>query len=141
MLEKIPDILIQSVNKKAVLNFVDGATAVRGYDFNEGIDYDKLFESYRTTGIQATSMYTAIEIINKMISWRLSDQPIAEDEDPDLVDLEVRKKIQWTIFLGYTSNMMSCGMREVIRYLCQHRMVDCLVTTTGGIEEDFIKLV
>ena len=34
---------------------------------------------------------------------------------------------------------MSCGMREVIRYLCQHRMVDCLVTTTGGIEEDFIK--
>jgi len=35
--------------------------------------------------------------------------------------------------------MISCGMREVIRYLCQHKMVDCIVTTTGGIEEDFIK--
>lgn len=30
-------------------------------------------------------------------------------------------------------------MREVIRYLCQHKMVDCIVTTAGGIEEDFIK--
>ena len=44
-----------------------------------------------------------------------------------------------TIFLGYTSNMISCGMREVIRYLCQYKMVDCIVTTAGGIEEDFIK--
>lgn len=35
--------------------------------------------------------------------------------------------------------MVSCGMREVIRYLVQHKMVDCIVTTAGGIEEDFIK--
>ena len=27
----------------------------------------------------------------------------------------------------------------MIRYLVQHRMVDCLVTTAGGIEEDLIK--
>ena len=44
-----------------------------------------------------------------------------------------------TIFLGYTSNMVSCGIREIIRYLVQHKMVDCIVTTCGGIEEDFIK--
>merc|ERR1712107_333367 len=44
-----------------------------------------------------------------------------------------------TIFLGYTSNMASCGVRETIRFLVQHRMVDCLVTSAGGIEEDFIK--
>ena len=31
--------------------------------------------------------------------------------------------------------MASCGMREYIRYLCQHKMIDCIVTTTGGIEE------
>ena len=30
-------------------------------------------------------------------------------------------------------------MRDIIRYLCQHKMIDCIVTTTGGIEEDFIK--
>ena len=26
------------------------------------------------------------------------------------------------------------------RHLVQHKMVDCLVTTGGGIEEDFIKV-
>ena len=34
---------------------------------------------------------------------------------------------------------MSSGNREIIRYLAQHKLVDCLVTTAGGIEEDFIK--
>ena len=44
-----------------------------------------------------------------------------------------------TIFLGYTSNMISCGNRDIIRYLCEHKMIDCIVTTGGGIEEDFMK--
>lgn len=35
--------------------------------------------------------------------------------------------------------MVSCGMREVIRFLVQHKMVDVVVSTAGGIEEDFIK--
>ena len=46
-----------------------------------------------------------------------------EDEDDDLKDPAVRAKVKCTIFLGYTSNMISCGMREVIRFLCMHRMV------------------
>ncbi|NXS52885.1 DHYS synthase, partial [Brachypteracias leptosomus] len=29
--------------------------------------------------------------------------------------------------------------RESIRYLVQHNMVDVLVTTAGGVEEDLIK--
>lgn len=37
--------------------------------------------------------------------------------------------------------MASCGMREYIRYLCQHKMISCIVTTCGGIEEDFMKLL
>lgn len=44
------------------------------------------------------------------------------------------------IFLGYTSNLVSAGTREQIRYMVQHRLVDVLVTTAGGIEEDFIKV-
>lgn len=44
-----------------------------------------------------------------------------------------------TLFLGYTSNLISSGLREIIKFLCQHKMVDVLVTTAGGIEEDFIK--
>jgi deoxyhypusine synthase len=74
-----------------------------------------------------------------MINWRLSDEPIKEDEEAHFKKPEVREKERCTIFLGYTSNMISCGMREIIRYLCQHKMVDCIVTTTGGIEEDFMK--
>jgi deoxyhypusine synthase len=30
-------------------------------------------------------------------------------------------------------------VRESLRYLVQHRMVDVLVTTAGGVEEDLIK--
>jgi deoxyhypusine synthase len=74
-----------------------------------------------------------------MIDWRLSDDPIEEDEIDELRDMENRKKIRCTIFLGYTSNMASCGMRDIIRFLCQHKMIDAIVTTCGGIEEDFIK--
>ncbi|XP_029814809.1 transportin-1-like, partial [Manacus vitellinus] len=44
-----------------------------------------------------------------------------------------------TIFLGFTSNLVSSGVRESIRYLVQHGMVDVLVTTAGGVEEDLIK--
>lgn len=74
-----------------------------------------------------------------MIKWRLSDEPIKEDESEELKILENRKEVRCTIFVGYTSNMASCGMREYIRYLCQHKMIDCIVTTCGGIEEDFMK--
>ena len=35
--------------------------------------------------------------------------------------------------------MASCGVRDVMRFLVKHQLVDCLVTTGGGIEEDFIK--
>lgn len=35
--------------------------------------------------------------------------------------------------------MISCGMRELIRFLCEHQYVDAIVTTCGGIEEDIIK--
>mmetsp|Transcript_5589 Transcript_5589/g.9607 ORF Transcript_5589/g.9607 Transcript_5589/m.9607 type:complete len:86 (-) Transcript_5589:616-873(-) len=36
--------------------------------------------------------------------------------------------------------MASCGMREYIRFLCEHKMVSLIVTTTGGVEEDIMKL-
>ena len=35
--------------------------------------------------------------------------------------------------------MVSSGCREIIRFLVQHRLIDALVTTCGGIEEDFMK--
>ena len=77
--------------------------------------------------------------MNKMISWRLSDEEVAEDESEEFKDPEVRAKTRAKIFLGYTSNLVSSGLRETIRYLVQNRMVDVIVSSAGGIEEDFIK--
>ena len=34
---------------------------------------------------------------------------------------------------------MSSGLREILRWLVQHKHVSAIVTTAGGIEEDFIK--
>lgn len=34
---------------------------------------------------------------------------------------------------------MSSGLRDIFRYLAEHKMVDVIVSSAGGIEEDFIK--
>lgn len=117
----------------------EGSIKIKGYDFNQGVDHNALFDSFLSSGFQATNFGLAVEEIRKMRSWRLSDEPVKEDEQDELKDPEVRAEMKATIFLGYTSNMASCGVRESIRFLCQHKMVDCIVATAGGIEEDFIK--
>lgn len=71
------------------------------------------------------------------INWSLADEKIEEDDD--IKDIEERKKVKCKIFLGYTSNLISSGLREIIKFLVQHKMVHCIVTTAGGVEEDFIK--
>jgi len=109
------------------------------YDLNKGLDFDALLRSYATIGFQATSFSRAVDEINKMINWRLSDEPTPDDEIDEFKDPEVRKNTKCKIFLGYTSNLVSSGVREFIRFLVQHKMVDVLVSTAGGVEEDFIK--
>lgn len=113
----------------------EGMEKVQGYDFNNGIDYQKLVESYYNTGFQATHFGRAVGIANRMLNWRLSDEPMGPNDD----DEKDRANTPATIFLGYTSNMVSCGVREHIRFLAQHKLISCIVTTCGGIEEDFIK--
>jgi deoxyhypusine synthase len=110
---------------------------VKGYDFNQGISLEAVLGTYMTTGLQATNLALAIEEVNKMLSWRLSDEEVKEGED--ITDPAERAKVKCTIFLAYTSNVVSCGLREIVRYLAQHRLVDVIVTTAGGVEEDFIK--
>lgn len=118
---------------------------VRGYDFNEAlleggrVDFGALLNTYARSGFQATNLGRAIEEINRMLSWRLSDEAMTENEPEEFKDPEVRKKQKCKIFLGYTSNLISSGLREVIRFLVQHKMVDVIVTSAGGVEEDLIK--
>ena len=88
---------------------------IKGYDFDNGVDYEKIIDSYTTTGAQASNLARAIEIIKKMQEQKAF------------------------IYLGYTSNMVTSGLRDVFRYLVKHKLVDVIVTTAGGIEEDIIK--
>jgi deoxyhypusine synthase len=54
---------------------------IRGYDFNKGVNYEEIFKSYATTGLQASNLSKAIEVVNEMISWRLSDEPLNSNDD------------------------------------------------------------
>ncbi|KAJ2784099.1 Deoxyhypusine synthase [Coemansia javaensis] len=115
------------------------AKQVRGYDFDGGVDYERLLGTYLSTGFQASSFGRAVEIINRMRAWRLSDEPVAEGDSAEERDPAHRRSVRCKVFLGYTSNLVSSGIRETIRYLVKNRMVDVVVSTAGGIEEDFIK--
>ncbi|KAG8041544.1 hypothetical protein G9C98_002837 [Cotesia typhae] len=111
---------------------------IQGYDWNKGIDYHNLFESYKLSGFQATNFGLGIDEIKKMMDCKKI--PLSVDQiDSFEQDEFIKRKSSCTIFLGYTSNMVSCGVRESIRFLVQHKMVDCIVTTAGGVEEDLIK--
>ena len=60
---------------------------------------------------------------NLQLEWRLIDRPIAENENELLKDLEIRRKTKCTIFFSYTSNMISSGIRETIKFLVQNKLV------------------
>ncbi|KAA1101815.1 Deoxyhypusine synthase [Puccinia graminis f. sp. tritici] len=96
------------------------------------IDLGNLLNAYEAIGFQATSLSQSIEIINKMRSWRLSD------DDPT-VERGSKEDESARIFLGFTSNLVSSGLREIISFLAKHNYVSVIVTTAGGIEEDLIK--
>ncbi|EQB61873.1 deoxyhypusine synthase [Vairimorpha apis BRL 01] len=91
-------------------------TPVKGLDFNNNdITLDTIIESFSTTGFQSINLHKSISEINKMI--------------------ETKAKI----YLGCTSNLISSGLRDIIRYLVEHKFVHVCVITAGGIEEDIIK--
>lgn len=93
---------------------VKGKT-IRGHDFSEPFEIAGFLDAYGTTGFQATNLKAAVDIIKKM------------------------RQDNATIFLGYTSNMVSSGLREAIAYLVKNKFIDVIVTTAGGVEEDVIK--
>ena len=89
--------------------------SVNGYDFSEGVDFSKMIDSYSSTGFQATQLARAIEIIKKM------------------------RQDKAFIYLGYTSNLVTSGLRDIFCFLAKEKMIDVIVSTAGGIEEDIIK--
>ena len=107
----------EAIARKNVLrkgSEADG-TAIKGYDFDDGVDYKEIVKSFSSTGFQASLLAKAIDITNKMIDDKAF------------------------VYLGYTSSMVSSGLRDVFRYLVKNKKVNLVVTTAGGVEEDIIK--
>lgn len=40
---------------------------VKGYDFNDGVNYPNLLKSFVTTGFQATNFALAVNEVNRMV--------------------------------------------------------------------------
>ncbi len=94
---------------------IDHYPHIEGYDFETDFDADRFFDSFFTTGFQASHLGQAARIVDMM------------------------RKDGAGIFLASTSNLVTSGCRDIIRYLVKHKQVCCFVTTAGGIEEDIIK--
>ncbi|KAJ8620759.1 hypothetical protein MRB53_029288 [Persea americana] len=97
-------------------------------------------EWQRVICFPASNLGDAIQVVNQMLDWRLADdEPTEECSEEERELLGFREYVKCKIFLGFTSNLISSGVRETVRFLVEHRMVDVVVTTAGGIEEDLIK--
>ena len=86
---------------------------IEGIKVNSNVSV--LVESMANAGLQASNLALALKILREM------------------------KKDKATIFLTFTSNMVSSGMREIFALLAKEKLVDVIITTVGSVEEDFIK--
>ncbi|KAL8447133.1 hypothetical protein Emed_004572 [Eimeria media] len=64
-----------------------------------------------------------------------------EDSAPQQQQQQQQEEEQRTcsIWLSFTSNMISSGLREYFVFLAKHKMIRAAVTSAGGAEEDLIK--
>lgn len=89
--------------------------AIRGFAISPNMAVSQLVSSYSSLGFQASHLARAAEVVHRM------------------------QRDKATVFLSFTSNMVSSGLREIIAQLCRHKLVDCIITSTGSIEEDVMK--
>ncbi|MCF7872372.1 deoxyhypusine synthase [Candidatus Woesearchaeota archaeon] len=94
---------------------LDNSPVIEGFDFEKDFDFDSFIKSYFNTGFQATELGKAVEITKRMI-------------EDDVV-----------VFLSFTGNAISSGLRDIIKFLIKNKMVHVVITSGSGIEEDVIK--
>ncbi len=88
---------------------------VTDFTWTKGMQVKDLVSSFAPLGFQSTELARAAEVIVKM------------------------KKDSAKIFLTFTSNMVTSGLRGFFAQLIKLGMADVIVTTVGGIEEDIMK--
>jgi len=88
---------------------------IKDFLWKEGLTIAELVESYGSLGYQAIELAEATKVILKM------------------------KRDGAKIFLTFTSNMVTSGLRGLFAQLCSYKIPNILVTTSGSVEEDIIK--
>ncbi len=88
---------------------------VKGFALGKSLSVEQLLSGYSSLGFQASNLGRAVELVRRM------------------------KEDKAAVFLSYTSNLVSSGLREIIAQLVKHKLVEGIVTSTGAIEEDIMK--
>ncbi|MBT4135639.1 deoxyhypusine synthase family protein [archaeon] len=88
---------------------------VKDFIWKPSMTVEELTDNFSSLGYQSIELNHAIDVILKM------------------------KRTNSKVFLTFTSNMVTSGLRGFFAQLCEMKMVDILVTTSGSIEEDIMK--
>ncbi|HMB20856.1 MAG TPA: deoxyhypusine synthase family protein, partial [Spirochaetota bacterium] len=88
---------------------------VKDLHWKRDMRVSELVNSYENVGFQSVELHRASEVIVKM------------------------KKDSAKVFLTFTSNMVTSGLRGFFAQLIELGIADVLVTTVGGLEEDIMK--
>ncbi len=88
---------------------------VKDFLWHEGMTVEELVDKFGNLGFQAIELNSAVDVVLKM------------------------KRTKSKIFLTFTSNMVTSGLRGLFAQLCSLKIPDILITTSGAIEEDIMK--
>jgi len=88
---------------------------IKDFKYKKGMGTSELIDQIGQIGFQALNLGRAIEIIKRM------------------------KQNKAKIFLSFSSNMTSSGLRGLFAKLAELKFVDVMITTVGSVEEDIIK--
>lgn len=88
---------------------------VKDFLWKENLTVSEVMDSYGSLGYQAIELSEAAKVALKM------------------------KRSGAKVFLTFTSNMVTSGLRGFFAQLCKFKIADILVTTSGSIEEDIMK--
>ncbi len=88
---------------------------VKDFLWSPNMTVKECVNSFGSVGYQATELYEASKVVLKM------------------------KRSGAKIFLTFTSNMVTSGLRGFFAQLCKFKIPNILITTSGSIEEDIMK--
>jgi deoxyhypusine synthase len=88
---------------------------VKGFYPSLKMTLGEYLQNLNSIGFQSTQISRAADLIDKI------------------------KKQKSTIFLAFTSNLATSGLRDIFAYLCMKKKIDVIITSIGSIEEDIMK--